>query len=221
MFCCCYLANAQTVSEVFKQVAKQYSISKPLQYKTKYVLFKDSESTKAEESYDGKFLKNEGNEIYMKIGDTEIVNLKTAFIKINHTEKAIEISNPVDNYIGDFDIKPLYDLCKIEKFVEYKHYWKIVLLSKSYSSLSYSRIIVEITKDYYLQKQIFYYNTAINFSKDYKNPDPHYPRLEIIYSDLNRNLSNISIFNSNSYFKISDKKQIILAEKLKKYQIIK
>lgn len=214
------LAYTQTVKEVFQNFNKQYSSSQPLQYKSSYTLYKDFDAAKAEQSYKGIFYKNAKSEVYTKIGNTETLNSKTVYLKINHDEKAIEISNPVAASFGDFDIKSLLDLCKIEKFVAYKNYWEITLQAKPYSGLSYSKIIVQISKDYFLQKQIFYYNTAINFSQDYRKPDPHYPRLEITNTNYNRDPVNAAIFASNTYFSISDKKQIILSESLKKYEVI-
>lgn len=216
----CALTYSQSVSEVFQKLAKQYSTAKPLQYKTSYALYKDFSSKKIEESYNGIFYKNEHNEVYMKIGDNEILNSKKVFLKINHSEKAIQILHPVANYFGEFDMKPLLDLCKIEKFLDYKSYWEITLVAKPYSSLPYSKIVVQITKDFFLQKQIFYYNTAMNFSKDYRSPDSNYPRLEVINTNYNRNPVKASIFNSSTYFTTSDTKRIILSETLKKYEII-
>ncbi|QSB27666.1 hypothetical protein [Flavobacterium sp. CLA17] len=219
LFTCC-LAHTQTVNEVFQKVARQYSLAKPLQYKSSYALYKDFDSKKIEESYKGIYYKNADNEVYSKVGETEILNAKTVYLKISHPEKALQISDPVPNYAGDFDIKPLLELCKIEKFVDRKTYWEIRLVAKSYSNLPYSKIIVQITKGFLIQKQTFYYSTVANFSKDYRSPDPHYPRLEIIHTNYNRNPVNASIFNSKTYFTTSAKKEILLAERLKKYEII-
>lgn len=219
LFTCC-LAHTQTVNEVFQRLAKQYSLAQPLQYKSNYSLYKDFNSKKVEQSYKGIYYKNERNEIYTKIGDTEILNSKAVHLKISSEEKAIEISAPVSNYAGDFDMKPLLDLCKIEKFTDFKSYWEITLLTKTYSSLPYSKIVIQVTKNYFLQKQIFYYNSAVNFSTDYRKPDPHYPRLEIVNTNFNRSPVNASIFSTKTYFTTSAKKQIILAERLKKYEII-
>lgn len=213
------LAHTQTVNQVFQKLAKQYSEAKPLQYKSSYSLYKDFDAKKVEETYKGIYYKNASNEIYTKIGDTEMLNSKTVFLKISNAEKAIEISNPVPNYAGDFDMKPLLDVCKIEKFVDYKSYWEITMVAKPYSSLPYSKIVVQVTKSYFLQKQTFYYNTAVNFSKDYRSPDPHYPRLEIINTNFNRNPVNASVFNTKTYFTTSAKKQILLVERLKKYEL--
>jgi hypothetical protein len=216
----CSVNHAQTVSEVFQKFSKQYSVAQSLQYKSDYALYKDFDAKKAEENYKGVFYKNTKNEVYTKIGNTETLNTKTVFLKINHDEKAMEISNPMPAFSGDFDMKPLLDLCKIEKFLDYKTYWEITMIPKEYSSLSYSKITLQISKDYFLQKQIFYYNTAMNFSKDYRSPDPHYPRLEITNTNYNRNPVAASIFNSDTYFTTSVKKQIILPERLKKYEVI-
>lgn len=213
------LAHTQTVNEVFQKFSKQYSASLPLQYKSNYALYKDFDAKKAEQSYKGTFYKNTKNEMYTKIGNTETLYSKTVFLKINHDEKIIEISDPIESSFSDFDMRALLNLCEVEKFVDYKSYWEITLGAKPYSGLSYSKIIVQISKDYFLQKQTFYYNTAINFSKDYRSPDSHYPRLEITNTNYNRNPVNASIFNSATYF-LTAKKQIILSEPLKKYEII-
>lgn len=214
------ITHAQTAKDVLQKTAQQYSLAKPLQYKSTYKLYKDSNSKKVEESYNGSYFKNAQNEVYSKIGETEILNSKTVYLKISNPEKAVEISNPLPEYSGDFDIKPLLDVCKIEKFTDHKTYWEITLTAKPYSSLSYSKIIVQITKGYFLQKQIFYYSTAVNFSNDYRKPDPRYPKLEITNTNHNRNSVNAALFNSKTYFSTSANKQIILAERLKKYEII-
>lgn len=156
----------------------------------------------------------------MKIGDTEILNSKTVNLKISHSEKAIAISNPVPSYFGDFDMKPLLDLCKVDKFVDYKLYWEITMSMKPFSSLPYSKIIVRVSKTYLLLKQVFYYNTATNFSKDFRKPDVHYPRLEVVYTNYKRNAISPTIFNSSTYFTTPSKNTIVLAKRLKKYEIV-
>lgn len=214
------LAHTQTITEVLQKISNQYSTAQPLQYRCNYVLYKDFETKKVEESYKGFFCKNAKNEVYMKIGNTETINAKTVFLKINHDERIIEISDPIAGTLGDFDMKKLLNLCTVEKFVAYKSYWEIILEAKPYSGLSYSKITVQISKDYFLQKQTFYYNTAINFSKDYRSRDSNYPRLEIAYTNYNRNPVSATIFNSTTYFSTSGKQQVILPEPLKKYKII-
>jgi len=214
------LAHSQTASEVIQQVGKVYSLTKPLQYNSNYVLYKNATSKKAEQAYKGIFIKNEFNEVYMKIDQTEIVNSKAINLKINHAEKAILISNPLKNYFGNFDIKPLFDFCHIESFIDYKTYWEITLVSKNLSNLPYSKIILQVTKSYFLQKSTFFYSTAVNFSTDYNAPKSYYPRLEVSNTNFNRRPANSSLFSTKSYLTTVGTNKIEKTEKLKNYEII-
>ncbi|MFB3389842.1 hypothetical protein [Flavobacterium sp. LAR06] len=211
---------SQNVNEVLQQMAKQYSISQPLQYNSNYVLYKSAASKTAEQSYKGVFMKNAGNEVYMKIDQTEIVNSKTINLKISHREKAIQIADPIKNYFGSLDIKPLLDLCRIESFKDFKTYWEIILTAKNYTNLPYSKIVIQISKKYYLQKSVFYYSTAVNFSKDYQTPKSYYPRLEVANTNFNRKAVNAAFFKTADYFTSPGRNKFIPAERFKQYQVI-
>lgn len=211
---------SQTASEVLQQMGKEYSSAKPLQYNSGYALYKTSDSKKVEQAYKGVFNKNESNEVYMKIDQTEILNSKTINVKISHSEKAIQIADPLKNYLGSFDIKPLFELCKIESFKDFKTYWEIILTAKNYSSLPYSKIILQVSKKYFLQKSIFYYSTAVNFSKNYRAPKPYYPRLEVTNTNFNRRAVNPSLFATKSYFTALAKNKSVPVERLKNYEVI-
>ncbi|MBF4485034.1 MULTISPECIES: hypothetical protein [unclassified Flavobacterium] len=215
----CTLGYSQDAKEIFKKVGEHYAAAKPLQYKMNYVLFKDFDSKKVEESYSGVFYKNAQNEMYTKIGNTEILNTKKVNLKISHPEKMIEINKPIPDYKGGFDIKPLLEICKIEKCIDLKTHWEITLTTKSFTGIPYSKIVVSVSKTYFIQKQVFYYNTPSDFSKDYRKADVHYPRLEITNSSFNRNPVNVSLFKSETYFNSSGGK-IVLSQQLKKYEII-
>jgi hypothetical protein len=152
----------------------------------------------------------------MKIDQTEIVNSKLFNIKVSHGEKEVVLGDPVSNYSGEFDISQLLELCTISSFKDYKTHWEITLLSKKFSSLPYSKIVLAISKDYFLKKQIYYYNTGINFAKDYRKSDVHYPRLEITNTDFNRKPINESLFKTAAYFSRFGK-TVALSQKLKKY----
>ncbi len=214
------IGYSQTVNEVLQRMGKQYSTAESLQYNTNYVLYKTADSKKAEQAYKGIFCKNSQNDIYMKIDQTEILNSKSMNLKISHPEKAIQIADPIKNYNGNFDIKPLLDLCKIDSFKDLKTYWEIILIAKNYSNLPYSKIIVQISKKYFLQKSIFYYSTAVNFSRDYRAPKSYLPRLEVTNSNFSRKPALSMLFLSNSYFKAIGKNKLIPAERLKNYEVI-
>jgi len=214
------LGYAQTVNDVLQRMGKQYSTAESFQYNSNYVLYKTADSKKPEQAYKGFFYKNPQNEIYMKIDQTEILNSKSINLKISHSEKAIQIADPLKNYFGNFDIKPLLDLCKIESFKDFKVYWEITLTAKNYSNLPYSKIIIQISKKYFLQKSIFYYNTAVNFSKDYRAPKSYLPRLEVTNTNFNRKAVNPSLFTTKYYFTASGQNKYVPAERLKNYEII-
>lgn len=212
-------AYCQTASEVMQQVGKQYTIAAPLQYNSSYVLYKSADSKKIEQAYKGIFVKNNLNEVYMKIDQTEILNSKTINLKISHSEKAVQIADPLKNYFGSLDVKPLFELCKVESFKDFKTYWEIVLTAKNYSSLPYSKIVLQITKKYFLQKSTFFYSTAVNFSNDYKSPKNYHPRLEVTNTNFNRRAVNSSLFSTKTYLTASGKNKLQSAEKIKNYEI--
>ncbi|MNK72549.1 hypothetical protein D3C87_920290 [compost metagenome] len=110
-------------------------------------------------------------------------------------------------------------MSKIEKCTDMKSFWEITLKTNSFTGLPYSKIIVRVSKTYFIQKQVFYYSAPSNFSKDYRKPDSHYPRLEVTYSNFNRNPVTASVFNTQSYFTSSGGK-IVLSQQLKKYEIV-
>lgn len=211
---------SQSVNDVLDKMGKLYSTSQPLQYNSTYSLYKSAESKTLEQTYKGIFIKNTDNDVYMKIDQTEILNSKTVNLKISHSEKAIQIADPIKNYFGNFDIKPLLDLCKIESFKDYKTYWEITLTAKNYSDLPYSKIIIQISRQYFLQKSIFYYNTSVNFSKDYRNPKSYYPRLEVVNTNFNRKTANENLFKTKYYFTTTGKNKYVMAERLKSYEVI-
>ncbi|MFD1602335.1 hypothetical protein ACFSJW_18850 [Flavobacterium artemisiae] len=214
------IGYSQRVNDVLEKMGKQYSSSQPLQYNSTYSLYTSAESKTIEQTYKGMFIKNSDNDVYMKIDQTEILNSKTINLKISNSEKAIQIADPIKNYFGNFDIKPLLDLCKIESFKDYKTYWEITLTAKNLSNLPYSKIIIQISRKYFLQKSIFYYNTSVNFSKDYRNPKSYYPRLEVINTNFNRKTVNENLFKTKNYFTATGKSKYTLAERLKSYEVI-
>jgi len=215
-----FLGYSQKAEEILKKVTETYGIAKPLSYTMSYSLYKDHDSKKVEENYKGVFHKNAANETYIKIKDSEMINSLKTNVKISHSEKAIVISNPVGNSVADFDMRQISDLCKVISVKDFKIYWEIQLEPKQYSDLSYSKIILNISKDYFLQKQVFYYNTAINFSQNYRTSDTHYPRLEVVYQNHNRKAADGSWFNTGKYYTVSGKNTIVLSQQLKKYEVI-
>ncbi len=210
--------SGQSVGDVFKKMNAPFTAPKVLQFNTTYNLYKDYKTKVVHQTYSGTFLKNVSNEIYLKIDKTEFINTKKLSLKINHGEKAMIVSNSQEFSTGQFDVSKLIEFCKISSFKDFKSYWEIILVPKEFSGLNYSQIVINVSKNYVLQKQIFYYNTGMNFSKDYKNQDLSNPRLEILYSTNNSSV-NLSKINTNVYFTINKNNKVSVTAKYKNYEV--
>lgn len=211
VICFSTFSYSQSVDGVLKKVAQEYSDTKPLQFNTKYNLYKNSSQKKVFESYIGQFKKNEKNEVYQKIDKTEFVWNKNICLKVVHPDKLINISISQPLEMKNFDIASLKEWCDIKSFVDRKSYWELILTTKAFSSLPYSKIVIHIGKNYFIQKQLFYYNSAVDFSTDYRKQNLDYPVLEIIYSSFTRKKESSTFFNMNKF--IEEKSKLIKATK--------
>jgi hypothetical protein len=210
---------AQTREQVLEKVTNQYSSAKDLQFTTTYNLYKTPDGTKVYQTYKGIYNKNKSNDIYLKIGETEFFSTKKINAKISHKEQVVQISNPsVTIQQQEYDMQKLLSFFKKGSFKDKGTFWEIELLAQPFSELPYSKLILHVGKDYFLQKQIFYYSTGINFSEDYRTPSINYPRLEIIYSKATRNPVPPTRFDTSAYFTIA--KKIQLSSKYAKYELI-
>ena len=211
VICFSTFSYSQSVDGVLKKVAQEYSDTKPLQFNTKYNLYKNSSQKKVFESYIGQFKKNEKNEVYQKIDKTEFVWNKNICLKVVHPDKLINISISQPLEMKNFDIASLKEWCDIKSFVDRKSYWELILTTKAFSSLPYSKIVIHIGKNYFIQKQLFYYNSAVDFSTDYRKQNLDYPVLEIIYSSFTRKKESSTFFNMNKF--IEEKSKLIKTTK--------
>ena len=211
-----YLTIAQTSEELLKAVSKNYSDLRPLQFDSFYNLYKKEGDKKAHESYRGTYSKNSKNECYMKVGDSEFINNEKIGIRIVPTEKMVVISDPNKFVAQNFDIKNLLSECKIQSFVNRKDFWELTLTVKPLSSINYSKIIIEIGKDYFIKRQSFYYNSAINFSKKFDKQDISYPILIVDFYNYNRNPVDIKKLSTDTYLILKNNKYY---SKLPKYKI--
>ena len=211
VICFSTFSYSQSVDGVLKKVAQEYSDTKPLQFNTKYNLYKNISQKKVFESYVGQFKKNEKNEVYQKIDKTEFIWNKNICLKVVHPDKLINISISQPLEMKNFDIASLKEWCDIKSFVDRKSHWELTLTTKAFSSLPYSKIVIHIGKNYFIQKQLFYYNSAVDFSTDYRKQNLDYPVLEIIYSSFTRKKESSTFFNMNKF--IEEKRKLIKATK--------
>ncbi|WP_157499498.1 hypothetical protein [Flavobacterium beibuense] len=209
---------SQTKDEVINKVIAEYSLKKPLQYHATYNLYKDYNSHNVNQSYTGEYYKNELDDTYVKIDQTEYFITKKLTAQISHSEKAILISSTT-GIQQEFDIKEFLKVLSIGEFKDLKTHWEVELLPKNFSGLPYSKVVLHIGKNYLLKKQVFYYNTAMNFSEDYKKNDLSYPRLEITFKDVNRNAISAKQFDTSKIFVLKGGK-INLSAGYSNYQLI-
>lgn len=212
--------SGQNANEVFKKMSQQLSDKKPLQFDTKYDLYRDAKTQTVHESYKGNFRKNQNNDVYMKIGNTEFINAGKTALKINHDQKAMVVTDREQFSTGDFDVSKLQKFCKIQSFKPMKDYWEIILVPNEFSGLTYSKIVLQVGKNYLLKKQTFFYNSGINFSNDYRKQDISKPRLEISYTNYNHNPVSAQLLNSASFYNLSKANKPMATARYKSYEII-
>lgn len=217
---CSTLSFGQKVNEVLQKMSEKITAPNVFCFDTKYSLYKDQKTNVAKQTYLGFFIKNQNNEIYYKIDNTEFINTKKMGLKINHKQKAMSITNSQDFSTGSFDISKLMAFCTISSFIDNKTFWEIILTPKELSGLNYSQIVLNIGTNYLLQKQVFYYNTGFNLSNDYKKQLLDYPKLEIIYSGYNNKVNEVNKINTSLYFKINQNNKIQATEKYKNYEVV-
>jgi hypothetical protein len=207
---------SQGVNEVLKKAGSHFTDSKPFQFNSEYSLYKDHNTNTVHQKYDGIFMKNAENDVYMKIDQTEFINTKKYSLKINHKQKAMSLSNNQVFSSGELDVNKLLQFCKISSYKDYKSFWQIVLTPKEFSGLNYSKIVLNVNKDFNIKEQIYYYNTNLNFSKDFNNQELSKPRLEIKYSNHNNN--PVKVIDTDLYFKINKDNKPSVVLKYKAYE---
>jgi hypothetical protein len=211
---------AQTLKEVFNKMNATLMAPKPVHFNTTYNLYRDAKAKSVHESYVGQFQKNSANEIYMKIDNTEFINSKKRTLKVNHDQRAILIMDPQTFTTGDFDMKKLAEVCKVKSFTDLKSHWEIILVPNAFSGLNYSSIQVLVNKDYTIKKQVFFYNTGIDFSKDYRKQDICHPRLEILYSNYNQKIPDIIKLGKDYFITFNKANKAVSSAKYRNYEII-
>ena len=199
IFCSHLCLYSQSIEEVLKKVNAEYTSNKYLSYDLNYNLYKKENDIKVYESYSGIFKKNTSNFIYQKINKTEFILKGNFCLKVIHEDKTIDVSKAEPFILGDFSIKPLLEYCKVKEFKLNKGSWIIVLEPKQYTDLPYSKIVITVNGNYFITKQMFYFNSGIDFSKDYTKSEISNPVLEIRHSNHTRDKVPESLFSLGKF----------------------
>ncbi|MFK7032409.1 LolA family protein [Flavobacterium oreochromis] len=216
----CQGMRSQNAEAILKKATSCFEQNKSISFVSKYQLFKTYTSKEVIEYYVGAFKKS-GNEIYQKIGNTEFIQSNNKSLKIINKEKTMVYSaNVAALNQNAFDLKLLEKTYKVKTAIDRKDYWEIELESKQFTSVIYGKIVLWITKNYTLKKQLFYYSIAVDFSKKHNKNDLEMPRLEVDIQDFNLNASlPKSVFDMSSYVAVSGS-SIKPIGKYSKYKVI-
>lgn len=187
-----------------------------------YKIYKGHSSSIAEEIKRGFFCKD-GDKLYTKIGDVEIINLPDIHLKINHTEQAILVANGM--------VAPTNVNFNLEEFSKYltteligstsKNLTLIFTPNENITQVPFEKLIVTLDKrSYQLKKQVFYYRTKMNFSNNLKGDDVKKVKLEVIFSNYrNLNKNDLKVFDTKKYI-LTQNNKVLPSNVYKGYDIV-
>lgn len=191
----------QSSTAILQKVKEQYYSAKPLQFSTVYNLYRNASAKKVYESYTGNYCKNAGNDLYLKINDTEFLVTKKVSLQVSNGEKMMLVTKPGNISKEGYDITKMLALFKTGRVKDLKSHWEIELTTKA-PGVAFSKAVLFVGKDYFIQKQVYYYNTQMNFSKNLQKSDLQYPRLEILFGKPSRKAIPLSRFDTSAYFDV-------------------
>ena len=92
-------------------------------------------------------------------------------------------------------------------------------MPKEFSGLNYSKIVLNIGKNYLIQKQVFFYNTNMNFSKNYRKQELTTPRLEILYNNYTYKNIQLAKLNTAKFFIVNKENKVLATSAYKSYEV--
>lgn len=214
--------QAQSVKEILEKVQQKNAV---FNYKVslKYRLYKGLSGDKILEEFNGVIIK-EGTRYYNKIHHTETIMTKKFFVKVNHDEKAIiyakkTIKKQTDNIT---DISKLLTHFENPNVKTKDEFWVVEMLTKEYSPLPFSKLVITINKkDYTVKKQVLILSQLTNFAKEIDKNDINLPRIEMLFKDYRITTKNdLTVFDKSNYISVNNNK-IVASNNLKNYDIIK
>ncbi|MFP9099830.1 LolA family protein [Flavobacterium sp. RHBU_24] len=211
------IANAQKGEPILAAVLKKYSEPSQYEYTTAYRLYKTHTSQNVEEYHSGLYQKKSKAELYFKLQDIEFFYKGNTYVQLNHDTKSIIISTSSDKVI-EYDLSAITKDFTVASVKDNKTNWQLELHAKKNVSYPYSLIMLYVRKDYTIEREIFYYNTGIDFSQDYTRKDISRPRLEIVYSNI-LSLKKFKSFNLSDFFVEKNRKKYP-TESYKEYRIV-
>ncbi len=215
----CYSQDEKAqIKNVFLKSQEYYNKKNAYQVEFSYTVFKSLTGNETLEHYTSKVAKH-GNNSYTKIRQTEFVELNDISFKINHEEKAIQVSKRLQSANA---IKTLGNMLKL--FPQFKHYklhktsdgFMCEFVAQDVTQLPFSKALIYFNKDYAFKKQVLHLAGAFPYEENGKNVYLS-PRLEIKASDI-KDYTIDDRLTLATYVKDKDTKR--LSDKFSGYQLI-
>jgi hypothetical protein len=217
----CSIAYAQDVKSILTNTSDKYLKSESYQINAQYNLYADRNSNSIIYQQESVFIKN-GNAMYFKMAESELVQTNDFTIKISHTEQMILYSKSNQRHSSSSQL-PYLDLehyFASKKLIDKGKYWECVMKDNDTYTIPYNQIILHIEKGTYtILKQIYFFNRPIlnQFSNMMLDGDE---RLEIVTNQFVTVTENIERkFDIKTYLDITDK-TLTSSNYTKNYKII-
>ena len=214
---------AQDFDTVFKKSLAATTENKTFEVGTQYKIFRGNEGTKALEEYTGVLSKNEGK-VYQKLGNMELLQTDTYFVKLNHDDQEIIVLNSSENqqHLPTVDIHKTLEHFEKGDIKDKGDYYQLEFIGKPNNRLRIEKLHIDIYKNSYLiKKQVIYFSYLTDFSvyqtKSLKK-DFDSPRLEVVFTDYNNEV-DLSNFKQERYFSVANN-TVILGREFKDFEII-
>lgn len=213
--------SVNEVEKLLKSSQETFKKYESFKFDLTYRLFSHVDNPVSISKYRGVFIKNKANS-YLKIKDTEFFYVNNLIIKINHSQKAIEI-NQVEDSVNTFD--PVAIEQQLKNFSTTKTYvlengdTKCVLTAPKYTQLPYGRIDVVIdTKTNLFKKQRLYLLNSSNIKDENNKISNENKYLDITLENIS--LNSNGIITVEDYFIDYNKGNIKLKEIAQDYKVI-
>ncbi len=143
-----------TAGELLLAAQEFFNQKEYVKAEMQYTLYRNSEAPITIEKYDGLFIKNK-EDIYLKIQDTEILHKDSHYLKVNHSQKAMEYAEGHDMEQNPMVLERYLNLFAEQEVKDLGTVWQCTLTAPKFTQLPYGRVIFYISKENnQLQKQI-------------------------------------------------------------------
>lgn len=211
-----------SASEVLNKAVENYKNKTYISYNSNYSLYRDYNTKKVYEQYQGIVLRKNGVN-YIKIKNTEFVSFNDYGLKISHDQKSVLLQKGNDkNGESPMSIEAYTKGFSMKLLPSNSNYYVCELSPPKISQIMLHRVLLYINKaDYSISKQVLYLVERTEFVDDNGKTTYTVPRLEISFSKREKNeVKDIALTSKANYF-TQKGDQIVLSKKISKYKLFK